>query len=212
MFCGTPISNESDDFVAAAARFYEMLVINGTTLRSSPNSFDIEGVFKKATGVSIRTYLNLGIALIGHVRTLAGKPGANPALNQERLWISPRFSKSWRRFIREWAVDRRKLLRLHQQNLRRFSKPHYNFLALERYPIVRTSRRLSYCMSLTFLDRKLGMGNHSLQKRERAENNSWFPALDDASSGRLSVRIRDHPAPSLRVACWKKSSGCKRRS
>lgn len=139
-------------------RYYEMFCRVVPILAVDPKFVDVAAAFRRATGLKLTTYLRLGLALLASIHRVAARRDGPALLDLETLRPPRHLAKVWVRFMQEVAVTRRRYCRLHRGRLRLSPVTEYNFLAAEKYPIVRIDRKAGCCLSVTFLERKFGPG------------------------------------------------------
>jgi hypothetical protein len=140
------------------SRYYEMFDHIAPRLAEDPDVIDVQGVFQRTTGIRLKTYLQLGVVLLATVHAIASRRDGPPLLNLRAITPPRHARKLWRRFMRQIMGSQAEYRKQHRANLSRSSLPHYNFLAAENQPLIALSKRVACCLSLTFLERRFGVG------------------------------------------------------
>ncbi|MBI2524446.1 MAG: hypothetical protein HYY95_25340 [Candidatus Rokubacteria bacterium] len=149
---------DHEEYRYVIPRYLELLWHLPEQLAGSPQFVDIRRVFKTSTGLRLDTYLRFGAALLASVHMIAADRQGPSLLNLRTLRPPTHLRRSWRRFMTTLMTCVSRYRRLHRALQSRSSLRHYNFLAAERYPLVRIGKRTAACLSLQLLERKFGPG------------------------------------------------------
>lgn len=153
-----------DDYRYAVARYHSLLCELPQILRNDANLVDIPGVFRRTTGLSIQTYLAMGLGLLSPFR-LVGRQNAHDTpvlLDRRQLFRTSNLRGAARRFLSIVSTDARRFRRAMRLNLQRYGNLQYNFLEAERHPLVEIKKYLFCCLSIHFLERKFSSGIHHI--------------------------------------------------
>ena len=153
--------NAHDDYARAIARTHEMLVNIAPSLAGNPDYLDLATLFRQATGLTLTTYLSMGLFLLASPKNVTiDNVGTVPVFLDGRMFKnSPARGAAWKllRHISTTPKGFRKASRLNRQ---RFGRSPLNFLEAERHPLVRLSRNRFCCLSLRFLEQKFSTSIH----------------------------------------------------
>lgn len=170
-----------DDYRYAIARYYDLFCDLVPTLGRDPDFVDIPATFKRATGLSVETYLAMGIGVLTPLRQInRNNAHETPALlDRRRLFATSNVRRAARRFFKVIATDKGRFRRAMRLNLQRYGNLSYNFLEAERHPLVEIQKNRLCCVSLHFLERKFSSGMHhivldALPETQRARYFAFF--------------------------------------
>lgn len=145
-----------EDYRYSISRYYDMFCRVAPTLKGHSDFVDVPAVFRRLTGLKLKTYLQFGVALLASMHAVAAKRDGPALLNLKRLRPPRHLRRAWRLFMREIATTPERFRRDHRVLLRTSKITEYNFLAVERRPVVALSKKVGCCLNIAFLERKFG--------------------------------------------------------
>ncbi len=145
-----------DDHRYAIGRYHEMLCEIAPTMTADPDFIDLPKLFRRTTGMKLPTYFAMGIAVLAPFRQVS-RDNAHltpTALSEHRLFSKSNLRHTAKRFFPLIACTKRYFCRELTRWRRSHGSPHYNFVAVERYPLIKIKKDMLCCLSLRFLERK----------------------------------------------------------
>jgi len=159
-----------DDHRYAISRYDEMFSSIAPGLTGDPEYVDVLGIFRRVTGLKLRTYLAMGLALLTvfHNATQANS-GVPAFVRTKRLFARSAVRRHAALFFREVSRRRRAFISSVRRDINAYGNPTENFLEAERHPLVCTRKDSAYCINLKFLEKKFGAGIHHIVLRGCSE-------------------------------------------
>jgi hypothetical protein len=152
-----------DDHRYAISRYEEMFSSIAPALKDDPEYVDVLRIFRRVTGLRLRTYLAMGLALLTVFHSATTERSGIPAfVSRRRVFRQSPLHRVGALFFREVSSRRRTFLQSIKRDVRMYGNPAENFLEAERHPLVCIGRDSAYCVNLRFLERKFASGVHHI--------------------------------------------------
>jgi hypothetical protein len=170
-----------DDYRYAIGRYHEMLCEVAPTMTTDPDFIDLPELFRRATGMKLPTYFTMGIAVMAPFRQVSrdNAHAARAAVSKRQLFSKSNLRQAAPRFFRLIACNKRQFCRELRRWRRTHGSPQYNFVVVERYPLIEMKKHMLCCLSLRFLERKFSSAIYytlleALPSQERERYTRFF--------------------------------------
>jgi hypothetical protein len=189
------VFNATDDQRYAFVRLIEMVDLIAPHLGSHPSYMDVAALFRRATGMRLRTYLAMGSALLSNYAAVGMKTHDSlPVFVHRRdCFRRTRLNGAAARFFRIVSTNRGRFRKAWRVDAQQRGRSEYGFLEAERHPLVQMKKDQLCCLSLRLLERKFETGPYYqvfdfLRGEERRRFMRFWGALFERYVQRLCER------------------------
>jgi hypothetical protein len=154
--------NHRDDYRHHHVRHFEMFCEIASDLHGHSQFINLDRLHKRMTGLRLPTFIGTGLALLSAfpivTRDNAGETPTFVLLNS----FLPRkdFRRTSRKFFHEIGTSRGRFRQAYRRDSFRSQNSAYNFLEIQRHPLLHIRKNRAVCLSRRFLIERIGSGLH----------------------------------------------------
>ncbi len=154
--------NQQDDYRHHIVRHHEMFCEIAPRMETHPQFVDLHRMHRRITGLSPPTFIAMGVALLCafHRVTRDNAHEAPVSIPIRSFFRRTCLARAGRKFFKEISTTRRRFRRAYVCDLEVSRVTAYNFLEVQRHPLLRIRRDRAFCLSLRFIIERLGIGMH----------------------------------------------------
>src|SRR5262249_22460804 len=153
--------NHRDDYRHHLTRHYVMFCEIAPSLRASRYFVDLEQLHKRLTGMTARTFIAMVLSLLSSFQRITKDNVATAPtwVSSKGFFPKKRLRRTAHKFFAAISTTRGRFRRAYR-TVSKSGRGAYNFVEMQRHPLLLVSRDRAFCMSRRFLMERMGTGLH----------------------------------------------------